>query len=371
MDFNAMLQAQQQEATKADAFVTKSNYNVDERFYQISKDATGCSNVKIRFVPSFNEDKTKLQMYITQKYHHTNWNRIPLDDKSEKKYWAGVCPTTVAGKECPICSYGFKKGGEIPKVVVPKGETIPKEQLLRSEYYKQFCSSDRIITNVMILKDDINPDNVGKIFLFELKPSLFKMIASEAEIIQKRLAEFPNPEDRIARGIPADLQGFDPYNLMASKDLNIVYKSKKFTNNDPKAYWGSSNWDDIFTSKVSTADEYKEVVEQAYVLDEFLSEDCIPDQDFLEKKLAELTFTNVQTNIVKKEPTSPKDKVQQEPSIPVQQEPTVQQEVLSADNMDAILNSTPTVKQEPSIPVQQEPTVQSDEDLINSILNGA
>lgn len=370
MDFNAMLQAQQEEAIKADAFTAKPKYEVDERFYVLSKDANGCSNVKVRFVPSFNADKTKLQMYVTQKYHTVNWNRIPLDEKSEKKYWAGVCPTTIKGKECPICNHGFTEGAKIPKVSVAKGEPIPKDQLLRSEYYKQFCSSDRIITNVMILKDDVNPDNVGKVFLFELKTSLFKMIATEAEVVQKRLAEFPNAQDRVARGIPADLKGFDPYNLLASKDLNIVYKSKKFTNNDPKAYWGSSNWDDIFTAKVNNADEYKEIVEQAYVLDEFLSEDCIPDEEFLEKKLADLTFSNIATNVVKEQPKQEAPKVQVETPVA----PTVAQEVIKADNIDAILNTAPKVQQE--APKMEQPKVvnpiadMSDDDLINSILNG-
>lgn len=370
MDFNAMLQAQQEEAIKADAFTAKPKYEVDERFYVLSKDANGCSNVKVRFVPSFNADKTKLQMYVTQKYHTVNWNRIPLDEKSEKKYWAGVCPTTIKGKECTICNHGFTEGAKIPKVSVAKGEPIPKDQLLRSEYYKQFCSSDRIITNVMILKDDVNPDNVGKVFLFELKTSLFKMIATEAEVVQKRLAEFPNAQDRVARGIPADLKGFDPYNLLASKDLNIVYKSKKFTNNDPKAYWGSSNWDDIFTAKVNNADEYKEIVEQAYVLDEFLSEDCIPDEEFLEKKLAELTFSNITTNVVKEQPKQEAPKVQVETPVA----PTVAQEVIKADDIDAILNSAPKVQQE--APKMEQPKVvnpiadMSDDDLINSILNG-
>ena len=372
MDFNAMLQAQQEEAVKADAFTAKPTYEVDERFYVLSKDATGCSNVKVRFIPSFNADKTKLQMYVTQKYHHVNWNRIPLDDKSERKYWSGVCPTTIKGKECPICNHGFTEGGKIPKVQVAKGEPIPKDQLLRSAYYKEFCSSDRIITNIMVLKDDINPDNVGKVFLFELKTSLFKMIATEAEVIQKRLAEFPNAQDRIARGIPADLKGFDPYNLLASKDLNIVYKAKKFTNNDPKAYWGSSNWDDIFTAKVNNADEYKEIVEQAYVLDEFLSEDCIPDSEFLEKKLAELTFSNVTTNVVKE---GPKQETSHE-NVNNISVPNVSSEVINADDINAILNQAPSdtkmdepVKQTPSPTVNPSATM-SDDDLIASILNG-
>ena len=81
-------------------------------------------------------------------------------------------------------------------------------------------------------------------------------------------------------------------------------------------------------------------------------------------------FSNITTNVVKEQPKQEAPKVQVETPVA----PTVAQEVIKADDIDAILNSAPKVQQE--TPKMEQPKVvnpiadMSDDDLINSILNG-
>lgn len=291
MDFDAMFEEQEQKAISGEAFKEKSKYESDERFYNISKDSKGNGKVKIRFIPSLNADQTKLGMHITRQMHNVNWYKVFGDDKSEKRWWSGICPKTVDAKTpCPICDYGFKMGKTIEKRTGKEAETDP-EQLLRKSYYKEFCSKDNIITNIMILKDEINPANEGKIFLFEMSNTVFKMFAKEQEKIADTLSECEDEDARTARNIPLDLKGFNPYDLINGKDFWLIFKGKK--GGDWKVaddYWGHSRWDDIFTSKVSTKEERIEIIKKAHCLDEFTSIENMPTQEFLEEKIEHLTF---------------------------------------------------------------------------------
>ena len=86
--------------------------------------------------------------------------------------------------------------------------------------------------------------------------------------------------------------------------------------------------------------------------------------------LAELTFSNITTNVVKEQPKQEAEPKQEVVTVT----PSVAQEVIKADDIDAILNSAPKVQQE--TPKMEQPKVvnpiadMSDDDLINSILNG-
>lgn len=295
VDFNAMMKAQEEKALDPNTYAEQPKFKTDERFYKISKDKEGNAKVKIRFMPSFNSDKTSLNMWKVLKVHNANWHREPLNDKSEKRYLYPevLCPKTAnADAYCPICDYGWEKYNEIPYEATPEGGTKSPKQVLKSMYRKEFTNNDKIITNIMVIKDDVNPENEGKIFLFEIKNSIFKMFATEAEKVQNELADCSTPEDRQARNIPADLRGFDAFNLMCSKDLWLIFKDKKnHPDKDPKHYWGGTYWDSIFTDKTNNNSELAmELVSKAYCLDDEAAEEKIPKQEFLEEKLAHLTF---------------------------------------------------------------------------------
>lgn len=357
-----LLNKQREEALKPDAFKEKPRFSVDERFYQLSKDQNGCAKVLIRFMPSLNTVGDQLNTYVTQQYHNVNWNKNPLDEKSERKYFAGVCPKTKDPKApCPICEWGFEQGGKIDKVTGPEAKTDP-QQLLRTKYYKEFVSKDKHICNIMVIKDDINPENNGKVFLFELKPSIYKMFAAEAEKVQDQLDTYTTDEEKRQRNIPTNLQGFNPFDLEIGKDLWLVYKSKKYTDGDVKNYWGHSRWDDIYTDKSGgTKDSHMDMLQMGYNLDEFMDDKVIPEMDFLQTKLTELTF-----GAYKK----PSDKEEAQQEAPVNSAEQVVQNIVQtpevsntpvSNTVDAIAAITGNGVQEPVIETVQEEAPKQEE----------
>lgn len=362
-------QKQQEKAVENVKQFTKTrNYEVDERFYQLSKDQKGNSNVKIRFVPSLNTAQDDLQYFTIQKVHNVNWHKDPLNEKTEKKYWTGVCPKSVSKDyECPICDYGWTEADKIERLTGEEYANDPS-QILRKKYLKEFTNNDKIITNILILKDDINPDNVGKVFLYELKPSIFKSITDEISKVEAKLQEFTSPEERRSRNLPENLQAFDAFDLTMSKAFYLKYKDKKnHPSQDPKHYWGDSYWDDIFTDVTNGSQEaWDSLVTSAYCLDEFTTEGVQPDLDFLNKKLNELTFGKSSGNEVPSSNTSVSDKPTEKVSTPVV-EPVIQKELptVSADDLiNSIVNETkvepaPVPKEEPKVEAKQETTPKS------------
>lgn len=359
-----------------------SGYQVDERFYQMSKDSKGDSKVKIRFVPSLNVTKDDLVMFTTQKVHNINWFQDPLNEKSEKRFWTGVCPQS-SGKDnyCPICDYGFKQGMAIPKLSGDENKNDPS-QILRTKYFREFVNNDKIITNIMIVKDEINPDNEGKVFLYEVKSSIFKMFNDEFEKMDDRLSECSSLEERQARNIPAEFTAFDAFDLTMSKDMWLVYKAKaNHPDKDPKHYWGSSRWDDIFTDKTAGRDDvWEDVVSRAHCLDEFTNSENNPTQEFLEEKLAHLTFTAVpeasKQGTVDAKPVKEETKVTPTPIITEPKVETISvEDILNevSNPVETKVQSAPEVKEEVKEDKVETPKVSAPVDdmdaLINSILN--
>lgn len=340
MSIKDLMKKQKEKAVSGETYRAKPTVTRDERFYTISKDQKGDGKVTIRFVPSYNKDKTDLVQYVTQQFHNVNWNKDPLNKKSEKRYWAGVCPRTHDPKaECPVCQYGFDKGGEIEKLSGEENQSKP-DQILRRKYFHEFVSKDKRITNILVVKDSVNPDNQGKIFLFELKNSIFKLMAEEAEKIQNQLEDL-SPEERQAAGLPADLEGFDAYDLMCSKDLTLVYKDKKnHPDKDPKHYWGGSYWSPAFSDKVGGDwDKLDALVSEAYCLDEFTAKENMPTTEFLEEKLAHITFQNSSTPKKKASDSSNTNDVSNKSAEPTYEK--TETKTVDADTaLDDIINSS-------------------------------
>lgn len=356
MDFAAMVKQQKDSVLTGEAFKEKPRYNVDERFYKISKDQKGNGKVKIRFIPSMNSEKNSLNMVTTRLVHNVNWHKTYGDKNSEKRWHSGVCPRSKdKSADCPICNYGFEMANTIDRDDKENAD-------LRRDYLREFVSRDELLTNIMVLKDEINPENEGKIFLFRLSKTVYDMFIGEAEKVSDQLSLCETEEDRMARNFPKDLEGFDPFDLMVSKDMWLIYKNKKEVKKASE-HWGSSYFDSIFTSVAKNMDEYKEIVENAYCLDEFISEDAMPTNEFLEKEIDRLTFKDSNSNKVQqetKENVSIQKPVEQVQETKVVEEVNVEKEIPVQETK---------VVEEVSPPQPTSTDNMSDDEFLNSILN--
>ena len=272
-DLNSLMEQMNNEMASAEAFQPKQTktFERDERIFRIGKDQDGNGSAKIRFIPSYNTEKNKLNTFIT-KLEHSIEQYSPYtkaDGKKDKRFIKKVCPRTIDSKaECPICDHGWDNYKDL------KAEGNEAE----AKKFLKFVNKERYLTNIQVIEDKNNPENNGKIFVLEYGNQL-------KEIIQKEMQ--PSDEDIEERG----MQPFNAWDMVKGRYFRLKLTDGKFTSN------GFPSWTESFFSKESEAhvngvDEMKEILEKAHVLDEYIAEDKIESTEELQSALEYVTFQN-------------------------------------------------------------------------------
>jgi len=209
----------------------KQSYN-DDRFWKLKMNfqKSPKSSAIIRFLPSKEGE-------LYKKIYRHSFDYI--DEFGDKKYVIGVCPTTF-GNECLICKEAVKKFNS-------KYESDKEEA-------KVIRKKTRYISNILVIKDPANPENEGKIFLFEYGRKIFDKIQSAIE------GDLELGEEPINVFSPYD-DGANFYLVAKMKDGYVNYDDSKFK--EVKAVF-----DDI--DKVD-----KLIEEQTYVLDEVVTPEWV------------------------------------------------------------------------------------------------
>jgi len=245
----------------------KTDFEKDKRFYSISKKKDGSGSVLIRFLPSLNTEKNRMQTFITQQVH------APEIYKEEKKrFIKEVCPKTTGGRDakCPICDYAWNGYNELKEA----GQKESKE----AKAFLKFAAKDKFITNILIIEDTENPENNGKVFLYEFGGQL-------QELIKKQMQ--PSEEEQKEK----KMNPFNAWDLVGGKDFRLKLTPGSQTSN------GFPSWADSFFSTdprnvVTTPEQMKALIETTICLDEFISPDIIQSEDKLQNRLDYVTFKN-------------------------------------------------------------------------------
>ena len=175
-----------------DPFADKSSnrYARDERFYTLSKDKEGNGAALIRFLPDSEKG-------MIQKMFKIN---TTVSKNGKKRFVSEFSPTS-AGLPCPfqekwqeLWNSGDKDGSKL------------------------FSRGTRYVTNIKVLKDPANPENEGKIFLYEISGAMKDKIQSAVD---------PSEQDRALGATPKEL--FNPlrgnsFRLVAKKGANPTLK---------------------------------------------------------------------------------------------------------------------------------------------------
>lgn len=156
----------------------RKNYK-DDRIWKLSTDKSGKGAALIRFLPPTEGEENE----IVQVYKHS------FGSKSAG-FFIENCPTTI-GQKCPVCEansalYEANRGDDA------KGRTR------NLKYY----------ANIIVLEDKANPENNGKVFIYEFGKQIFDKI--------KRVV---TPESSLDVSIP---DPFCPIN-----GANFVVRAKK------------------------------------------------------------------------------------------------------------------------------------------------
>lgn len=259
----------------------------DERFYVLSKDENGSGSALIAFLP----DNSK---HFIQRVYKINSTVIK---NGKKRFCAEYSPSTI-GLPDPF-----------------QEEWARRYNAGDKEGARQFGRTVRFITNIKVIKDPANPENEGKIFLYDMSQTMASKIQkalspSEADIqLGEERMEVYNPLagyiftlkcTRGANGIPSyDASSFKPMGTGKT-----IYGS--YSNDDEK----------LEVLKKAVAD----IKDHTYDLGEFLKPEAYLSYDELKKKFDYVSFADVGTS-AHVEQATPDVEINSAPDVSVNVEP--------------------------------------------------
>lgn len=252
-NFDAM-----KEAVGTDPFAQANTaYGKDDRFYTLSKDKDGNGAALIRFMP----DSEKGMIQQLYKINTT------ISKNGKKRFVSEFSPTTI-GSPCPFQEkwQSLWNAG--------KKENILDENKNVIEYgSKAFGRATRYVANIKVLKDPANPENEGKIFLYEMSGSMRDKIKNAVD---------PSEQDRALGAVPKQL--FNPFQgnsfrLVAKKGANgqINYDSSEVINEVSSIY-------------ESVEQGLEDIKANTHKLSDLLKADNFMTYEELQKKLKWVTF---------------------------------------------------------------------------------
>lgn len=232
------------QAAKAD---TKSY--ADDRFWKLKRDDAGNGSALIRFLPSVEEHPIPWASYKEYSFQGPT-----------KRYYIEKSLESI-GQPDPVQERFWKLWDE--------GEEDEAKKLSRREYN---------VSNILVIEDELNPHNVGKVFLFKYGKQIFDMIKKAMD-----------PEFK-------DKPKLDPFDVDDGPDFRIRLTDR---GKRPPTY-EDSEWNP--PSSVGDEAFLDEIDAQLYDLSEFTDPSTYKSYQELSDKLAEVLVLN-KTPPKSKEPT--------------------------------------------------------------------
>jgi hypothetical protein len=246
-NFDAM-----KEAVGVDPFAQtdKNRYGSDDRFYKLAKDKQGNGAALIRFLPDSEKG-------MIQKLFKIN---TTITKNGKKRFVSEFSPSSI-GQPCPfqeewqkLWNAGDKDGA------------------------KQYGRGIKYVANIKVIKDPANPENEGKIFLYEMSGAMKDKIQNAVD---------PSESDRALGAEPKQL--FNPlqgnsFRLVAKRGANgqINYDSSEVVNEVNSIY--------------STVEEALEDIKaNTYKLSDLLKPESFMSYEELQNKMRWVTFADVET----------------------------------------------------------------------------
>ena len=250
-DFDSLTQS------NSDPFEDSTSYvsEVDTRFYTLPKNKDGSGEAIICFIPDQNQK-------IFKKVFKFNISNFVSGKKRFANYFS---PTTIG----------------LPDPVQERWQKLWNDGL--KDEAKKFSRTIRYITNIKVIKDPLNPENDGKIFLYEMSQSLKEKIKHAVELseMDKQLnrprKEIFNPTKGWLMKLTCKkaVNGFTTYDDSEFFNVSpddprmadlIPYKDAQSAIDDIKANAHPLDWFDK-PENYKTYDELKEKLEWVYPSD--------------------------------------------------------------------------------------------------------
>lgn len=244
-NFDAMKQA-----VGVDPFAADSNkYGSDDRYYKLGKDKNGNGAALIRFLPDS-------ERAMIQKLFKVNTTIVKND---KKRFVSEFSPSTI-GQPCPfqeqwqaLWNAGDKEGAKL------------------------FGRGIRYIVNIKVIKDPANPENEGKIFLYEMSGSMKDKIQGAVD---------PSEQDRALGATPKEL-----FNPLAGNSFRLV--AKKGANNQIN-YDSSEVVNEVTSIYPSVEAALDDIKNNTYKLSDLIKPEAFMTYERLQEKMKWVTFADTE-----------------------------------------------------------------------------
>lgn len=250
MAFRDLKQNRQQQLEKiADQFAknnTSEAANDDDRFWYPDVDKAGNGLSTIRFLPTPDgEDSPSVRLFTRSFQGPTG------------KWYIENCLTTI-GQDDPVNDLNRKlvNGMEWAQVPDKVKEVVRKQK--RKEVY---------ISNIYVIKDNLHPENEGKVFLFKYGKKI-------RDMINEKMNPSFEGEQRI-----------NPFDLWEGANFKIkISKVDKYRNYDKSSFEAQGP---LFVNKAGEPDDERmeAVYNSEYKLATFIAPDQFKPREVLEAKL--------------------------------------------------------------------------------------
>lgn len=256
----------------------KKTFEKDTRFWRHTADENGKAAAIIRFLPD--KEGNPFAKFYSHSFEYM------VD--GQKKYWIRNCINTFGyDKECPIC----KKNMEYWNSAFEQDKKLASQRKRKLNY----------ISNILVVKNPANPEDEGKVFLYQYGQKIFDKM--------KQLM-FPTEEDLL----DDDFKSFVPFDLEEGAEFLLkVKKQGDFPNYDDSKFSGQK--------PLGNAKEIDRIMDMTYGLDEFMAADKFPTNEDTIKALGVVLGIEV--------PKIKKEQIEDEPDDLDMEETTVP----SVDNM--------------------------------------
>lgn len=250
IDANAFNFDAMKEALGQDPFAQEANkYGADERFYTLAKDKSGNGAALIRFLPDSEKG-------MIQKLFKIN-TTIVMNGK--KRFVNEFSPATI-GQPCPfqekwqsLWNSGDKDGA------------------------RDYSRSIRYVANIKVLKDPANPENEGKIFLYEMSGAMKDKIQNAVD---------PSESDRALGAVPKEL-----FNPLAGNSFRLVAKRGA---NGQINYDSSEVINEVNSIYNSVEEALEDIKANTHKLSGLLKPEAFMTYEQLQDKMKWVTFSDIE-----------------------------------------------------------------------------
>lgn len=227
-DYKAIIEQLQQKP--------QTQYQKDERFWQLDKDKMGNGSAVIRFLPSIVNNEYAAPYVEIIEYNFMG---------PSKRYYNNKSLRTI------------KKPDPVKELNDSLWATGIQANI---DFAKSLKVQTRYITNILVISDPKNPENEGKVFLFKCPKAVYNKIMAKLT---------PAFEDETPVNI------FDLYN-----GANFRFRMKR---KDKYANYDDSTFAD--RSPVGTEEDMMRIMNSTYNIQEFLDPSTFKSYDELKKEL--------------------------------------------------------------------------------------